>query len=109
MITPVSGFSRVQAEQRAKEAMNKLAEVATVREEPQRGTVITLSGSVLFATGQYTLGFGLIDLAGVATGVTMVRAAKAVLKKIAARTGETTALSVMRDGRLVFDSTASAT
>lgn len=47
--------ARVQAEQRAKEAMNKLAEVATVREEPQRGTVITLSGSVLFPTGQHTL------------------------------------------------------
>lgn len=47
--------ARVQAEQRAKEAMNKLAEVASVREEPQRGTVITLSGSVLFATGQSAL------------------------------------------------------
>lgn len=47
--------ARVQAEQRAKEAMNKLAEIATVREEPQRGTVITLSGAVLFPTGQHTL------------------------------------------------------
>jgi outer membrane protein OmpA-like peptidoglycan-associated protein len=51
----VERTARVQAEQRAKEAMSKLAEVASVREVPQRGTVITLSGSVLFATGQSTL------------------------------------------------------
>lgn len=51
----VERTARVQAEERAKEAMNKLAEVASVREVPQRGTVITLSGSVLFATGQWTL------------------------------------------------------
>jgi outer membrane protein OmpA-like peptidoglycan-associated protein len=51
----VERSARVQAEQRAKEAMSKLAEVASVREVPQRGTVITLSGSVLFATGQWTL------------------------------------------------------
>lgn len=51
----VERTARVQAEQRAKEAMSKLAEVASVREVPQRGTVITLSGAVLFATGQWTL------------------------------------------------------
>ncbi|HZF55224.1 MAG TPA: OmpA family protein [Polyangiaceae bacterium] len=51
----VERTARVQAEQRAKEAMSKLAEVASVREVPQRGTVITISGSVLFATGQWTL------------------------------------------------------
>lgn len=48
-------LARVQAEQRAKEAMSKLAEVATVKEEPNRGTVITLSGAVLFTSGQSTL------------------------------------------------------
>jgi outer membrane protein OmpA-like peptidoglycan-associated protein len=51
----VERTARVQAEQRAKDAMSKLAEVASVRDVPQRGTVITLSGSVLFATGQSTL------------------------------------------------------
>jgi DNA-binding IclR family transcriptional regulator len=53
-------------------------------------------------TGWYSLGFGLVDLAGQASGVTMVRSSKAVLRRMAARTGETTALSVMRDGRLVY-------
>jgi outer membrane protein OmpA-like peptidoglycan-associated protein len=51
----VERTARIAAEHRAKEAMSKLAEVASVREVPQRGTVITLSGSVLFATGQSTL------------------------------------------------------
>jgi outer membrane protein OmpA-like peptidoglycan-associated protein len=51
----VERTARLQAEQRAKEAMSKLAEVASVREVPQRGTVITLSGAVLFATGQSML------------------------------------------------------
>jgi outer membrane protein OmpA-like peptidoglycan-associated protein len=47
--------ARLMAEQRAKEAMDKLASVAQVRQEPQRGTIITLSGSVLFPTGQWSL------------------------------------------------------
>lgn len=51
----VERTARLQAEQKAKEAMSKLAEVASVKEVPQRGTVITLSGAVLFATGQWTL------------------------------------------------------
>jgi outer membrane protein OmpA-like peptidoglycan-associated protein len=42
--------ARTAAEARATEALKSLAQVATVNEE-QRGTVITLSGSVLFPSG----------------------------------------------------------
>lgn len=45
---------RAEAERQAQAAMESLRRVAAVREE-QRGTVITLSGEVLFATGQSTL------------------------------------------------------
>ena len=45
---------RQQAELRAKEALDSLARVAAIKQE-DRGMVITLSGSVLFATGKWTL------------------------------------------------------
>lgn len=45
---------RQQAELRAKEAMDSLARIAAIKQE-DRGMVITLSGSVLFATGKWTL------------------------------------------------------
>jgi outer membrane protein OmpA-like peptidoglycan-associated protein len=46
--------ARIEAEKKAAAAMASLAEVAKVKEE-SRGIVITLSGSVLFATGKYEL------------------------------------------------------
>jgi outer membrane protein OmpA-like peptidoglycan-associated protein len=46
--------ARMDAEHRAQAALASLRQVAAVREE-QRGTVITLSGEVLFATGESTL------------------------------------------------------
>lgn len=46
--------AREAAEQRAQQLSQDLAEVAEVREEP-RGTVVTLSGSVLFASGESQL------------------------------------------------------
>jgi outer membrane protein OmpA-like peptidoglycan-associated protein len=46
--------ARQSAEQRAKDAEDRLAKIANVKQEP-RGTVITLSGSVLFASNQSTL------------------------------------------------------
>jgi outer membrane protein OmpA-like peptidoglycan-associated protein len=46
--------ARIEAEKKAAAAMASLAEVAKVKEEA-RGMVITLSGSVLFATGKYEL------------------------------------------------------
>jgi len=46
--------ARVAAEQRAAEAQAELAKLASVKEE-RRGTVITLSGSVLFASAEATL------------------------------------------------------
>src|SRR5690606_26385179 len=45
---------RLEAEKRAAAAMESLQQLASVKEE-KRGIVITLSGSVLFATGQYQL------------------------------------------------------
>jgi outer membrane protein OmpA-like peptidoglycan-associated protein len=45
---------RQQADQRAKEAMDNLARIASIKQD-NRGTVITLSGSVLFATGKWAL------------------------------------------------------
>jgi len=59
-------------------------------------------------TGWYSLGFGLIDLAGQAGGASMARAAHAVLARIAGRTGETAALAVMRDGALTYVAEADA-
>jgi DNA-binding IclR family transcriptional regulator len=53
-------------------------------------------------TGWYSLGFGLVDLAGQAGGGSLARAAYAVLERIAGRTGETAALAVMRDGALTY-------
>jgi DNA-binding IclR family transcriptional regulator len=53
-------------------------------------------------TGWYSLGFGLIDLAGQAAGTSMARSARALLQRMAARTGETAALAVMRDGALTY-------
>ena len=46
--------AREAAEQRAQQLSQDLAQVAQVREEP-RGTVVTLSGSVLFASGESEL------------------------------------------------------
>ena len=46
--------ARADAERRAKEAMENLARVAAIKEEA-RGTVITLSGGVLFASGKWEL------------------------------------------------------
>ncbi|MCU0681654.1 MAG: OmpA family protein [Polyangiaceae bacterium] len=47
-------IARADAERRAKEAMDNLARIAAIKEEP-RGTVITLSGGVLFASGKWEL------------------------------------------------------
>lgn len=46
--------ARLEAEEKAKNAVNDLEKIAAVKQEP-RGMVITLSGSVLFASGQSTL------------------------------------------------------
>ena len=47
-------LARIAAEKKAAAAMASLAQIAKVKEE-KRGVVITLSGSVLFATGQHKL------------------------------------------------------
>jgi outer membrane protein OmpA-like peptidoglycan-associated protein len=46
--------ARIDAEKRAKEALENLAKMASIKEE-SRGMVITLSGSVLFTSGQAVL------------------------------------------------------
>ena len=60
------------------------------------------------ATGWYSLGFGLIDLAGQAGGESMARTAHAVLGRIAGQTGETAALALLRDGALTYVAEADA-
>jgi DNA-binding IclR family transcriptional regulator len=59
-------------------------------------------------TGSYSLGFGLIDLAGQAGGASLARSAGAVLQRIASETGETAALAVIRDGALTYVAEATA-
>jgi outer membrane protein OmpA-like peptidoglycan-associated protein len=46
--------ARLEAERRAKEALENLAKMASIKEE-SRGMVITLSGAVLFTSGQAVL------------------------------------------------------
>lgn len=61
-------------------------------------------------TGSYSLGFGLLDLAGQAGDAALGRSARVVLRRLAEETGETAALGVLRDGVLsyVAESTADA-
>jgi DNA-binding IclR family transcriptional regulator len=59
-------------------------------------------------TGWYTLGFGLIDLAGRAGGASLAQAARGVLERIAGQTGETAALAVLSDGVLTYVAEAQA-
>jgi DNA-binding IclR family transcriptional regulator len=59
-------------------------------------------------TGTYSLGFGLIDLAGQADGDAMVRAARAVLQRLAGQARETAALAVVRGGVLTYVAEATA-
>jgi DNA-binding IclR family transcriptional regulator len=53
-------------------------------------------------TGWYSLGFGLVDLAGQAGDTSLSRAARSVLQRISAETGETAAMAVMRQGALTY-------
>jgi DNA-binding IclR family transcriptional regulator len=53
-------------------------------------------------TGTYSLGFGLIDLAGQAEGDALVRSARAVLQRLAGQARETAALAVVRGGVLTY-------
>ena len=59
-------------------------------------------------TGTYSLGFGLIDLAGQADGDAMVRAARVVLQRLAGQARETAALAVVRGGVLTYVAEATA-
>lgn len=59
------------------------------------------------ATGWWALGFGLLDLAGQAAGG-LAQAARPVLSQVAVRTGETSALAVLRGGELTYVAEASA-
>ncbi|WP_168218435.1 IclR family transcriptional regulator [Nocardioides eburneiflavus] len=72
----------------------------------------TLEGERLVSfdadTGTYSLGFGLIDLAGQADGVTLARSARVVLQRLAAEARETAALAVVRGGALTYVAEATA-
>lgn len=52
--------------------------------------------------GHYSLGFGLVDLAGQAGDASLAAASRVVLRRIAGQVGETVALAVMRDGALTY-------
>jgi DNA-binding IclR family transcriptional regulator len=53
-------------------------------------------------SGTYSLGFGLIDLAGQAGGAALARGARVVLRDLAHRAGETAALALVRNGVLTY-------
>ncbi len=59
-------------------------------------------------TGSYSLGFGLIDLAGQAGSAALVAAARLVLQHLAAEARETAALAMVRGGVLTYVAEASA-
>lgn len=59
-------------------------------------------------TGRYSLGFGLIDLAGQAGGAALADSARIVLRRLAAEAGETAALAILRDGVLTYVAEATA-
>ena len=59
-------------------------------------------------TGTYSLGFGLIDLAGQADGDALVRSARVVLQRLAAQARETAALAIVRGGVLTYVAEATA-
>ena len=59
-------------------------------------------------TGTYSLGFGLIDLAGQADGDALVRSARVVLQRLAAQVRETAALAIVRGGVLTYVAEATA-
>lgn len=52
--------------------------------------------------GTWSLGFGLIDLAGQAAGAALARSARPVLRRLAGDSQETAALAVLRDGALTY-------
>jgi len=58
-------------------------------------------------TGWWSLGFGLLDLASQVGDAPLARAAQVVLERLAARSGETAALAVMRAGALTYVAEAS--
>src|SRR5262245_32141036 len=49
------------------------------------------------STGTYSLGFGLIDLAGQAGAEALVQTARTVLRHLATQSGETAALALVRN------------
>ena len=59
-------------------------------------------------TGTYSLGFGLIDLAGRAGGASLVRSSRVVLQHLAAQARETAALAMVRGGVLTYVAEATA-
>ncbi len=58
--------------------------------------------------GTWSLGFGLIDLAGQAGGAALARSSHLVLRRLADQVQETAALAVLRDGALAYVAEASA-
>jgi DNA-binding IclR family transcriptional regulator len=59
-------------------------------------------------TGTYSLGFGVIDLAGQAGGAALVSSSRLVLQHLASESGETAALATVRGGVLTYVAEATA-
>jgi len=59
-------------------------------------------------TSTYSLGFGLVDLAGQAGGAALVSSARVVLQDVAAQARETAALAMVRGGVLTYVAEATA-
>jgi len=89
-----------------------LAEAAGLNRTTTWRILTTLEQQRLVAydqeSGTYSLGFGLIDLAGQAGGGALVSSARLVLRRLAAEAGETAALAMIRGGVLTYVAEATA-
>ena len=89
-----------------------LAEAAGLNRTTTWRILTTLEQQRLVAydkeSGTYSLGFGLIDLAGQAGGAALVTSARLVLQHLAAEAGETAALAMIRGGVLTYVAEATA-
>ncbi len=89
-----------------------LAEAAGLNRTTTWRILTTLEQQRLVAydqeSGTYSLGFGLIDLAGQAGGGALVSSARLVLQRLAAEAGETAALAMIRGGVLTYVAEATA-
>lgn len=87
-------------------SVTALAEATSLNRTTAWRILTTLEQQLLVAldsdSGSYSIGSGIIDLAGHATGAALAQSAVPVLQRVALQTGETAALAVPRDGELTY-------